>query len=462
MITIKTKKIPAKNGRTQYRKTAGDAGAPIPPAGAPLRLCVAMSALVVAGAGLLAANEVSDWNHVMLEATLKATPTVPATPAPVSTRSTAIVQAAVFDAVNGIDRQYTPIFVRHSGPRHASKRAAAVQAAYAILIRLYPTQSDTLDEQRSASLNEIDRAWGADSNESIEKGIKWGQTVADEIWAWRSKDGFADVPPPFTGGTAPGEWRPTPPGNAPGLAPQLAQVTPWVIKSPSQFRPFAPPALDSLEYATDFNETKLMGSSSSATRTQDQTQFALFWQAGNPPDFWDPVAISLAEKHQFSLLRTARLLAQVNLAMSDAMLGCWDAKYTYAFWRPITAITLADTDNNPDTIADPNWTPLIPTPPFPEYPSAHSCASGAAVAVLSHYFGEDIPITVTNDALPGQSRSYWSFSAALDEVVDARVFGGIHFRNSCKVGQALGGNVGAYVVKHALQRIDGRHWRERD
>jgi hypothetical protein len=123
---------------------------------------------------------------------------------------------------------------------------------------------------------------------------------------------------------------------------------------------------------------------------------------------------------------------------------------------------LADTDNNPDTIADPNWTPLIATPPFPEYPSAHSCASGAAVAVLSRYFGVDIPITVTNDALPGQSRSYWSFSAALDEVVDARVFGGIHFRHSCKVWQKLGGNVGAYVVKHSLQRIDGRHRRERE
>jgi hypothetical protein len=190
----------------------------------------------------------------MLEATL----TAPATPAPVSTRSTAIVQAAVFDAVNGIDPQYTPIFVRRSGPRHASKRAAAVQAAYATLIHLYPTQSDTLDEQRAASLKEISRGWDANSSESIEEGIKWGQTVADEIWAWRSKDGFADVPPPFTGGTAPGEWRPTPPSNAPGLAPQLARVTPWVIKSPSQFRPPAPPALDSTEYAIDFNETKLM------------------------------------------------------------------------------------------------------------------------------------------------------------------------------------------------------------
>jgi hypothetical protein len=144
--------------------------------------------------------------------------------------------------------------------------------------------------------------------------------------------------------------------------------------------------------------------------------------------------------------------------MSDAMIGCWDAKYTYASWRPITAITLADTDGNPDTVADRQWTPFIPTPPFPEYPSAHSCASGAAARVLSHYFGENTAITVTNDALAGQTRSFPSFAAALDEIVDARVFGGIHFRNSCKVGQALGNAIGAYMIQHSLRRMDGCYW----
>jgi hypothetical protein len=397
----------------------------------------------------------------MLEATLVATPNIPATPAPVTTRSTAIVQAAVFDAVNGIDPRYMPIFVRETGPRKASKRAAAVQAAYATLIRLYPAQSDTLGEKRWASLKEICRGWGAESSDSIEEGIKWGQRVADEIWSWRNKDGFADVPPPFTGGNAPGQWRPTPPKFLPGLTPQLAHVTPWVIKSPSQFRPPAPPALDSLEYAMDLNETKLMGSDSSSTRSPDQTDLALFWQAGNPPDFWDPVAIALAEKHHFSMLRTARLLAQVNLAMADAMIGCWDTKYTYAFWRPITAITLADKDGNPETASDLHWMPLIITPPFPEYTSAHSCASGAAARVLSHYFGEDTAITVTNDALPGQERRYRSIPAALEEIVDARVLGGIHFRNSCKVGQNLGDAVGKYVVEHSMRRIDGWDWWDR-
>ena len=418
---------------------------------------IGLSVLLLFSCGIGLADEVTDWNHIMLEATL----TPPATPAPVSTRSTAIVQAAVFDAVNGIDPQYTPIHVWRRGPRNASRRAAAVQAAYAILIRLYPAQSDTLDQQRSASLMGISRGWGAERSESIQKGIEWGQTVADAIWAWRSNDGFAQTVPPFTGGTGPGEWRPTAPAFLPGLAPQLAHVIPWVIQSPSQFRPPAPPALDSPEYTADFNEIKIMGSNSSTSRTVDETDYALFWNPGNPPDFWDPVAVSLADKHHFSLLRTAHLLAQVNLAMSDAIIGCWDAKYTYVSWRPITAIQLADTDGNPDTLADRTWTPLLVTPPFPGDPSAHSCASSAAARVLSHYFGENTAITVTNDALPGQMRGFSSFSAALEEIVNARVFGGIHFRTDCNAGQALGTSVGEYVVKHSLRRIDGCDWRDK-
>ncbi|HEX4169684.1 MAG TPA: vanadium-dependent haloperoxidase [Bryobacteraceae bacterium] len=417
---------------------------------------VALSVLLLASCRVGQADEVTDWNQIMLEATL----VPPATPAPVSTRTTAIVQAAVFDAVNGIDPQYTPIHVFRRAPRKASKRAAAVQAAYATLIRLYPAQSDMLDQQRSASLAAIARGWEAERPESIQKGIEWGQTVADSIWAWRSNDGFSQTPPPFMGGTAPGEWRPTPPAFLPGLTPQLAHVTPWVLQSPSQFRPAGPPALDSAEYTVVFDEIKAMGSISSTSRTPDETAAALFWNPGNPPDFWDPVGVALSQKQHFGLLRTAHLLAQMNLAMADAMIGCWDAKYTYVSWRPVTAIPLADTDGNPDTAPDPNWTPLLVTPPFPGYPSAHSCASGAAAWVLAHHFGDHTAITVANDALPGQTRSFGSFSAALAEVVDARVFGGIHFRTDCDAGQALGESVADYVIKHSLRPLD--RWDRRD
>jgi hypothetical protein len=178
-----------------------------------------------------------------------------------------------------------------------------------------------------------------------------------------------------------------------------------------------------------------------------------FWQAGNPPDDWDPVAISLAEHHHFSMVETARLLALVNLGMADAIIGCWDAKYTYSSWRPVSAIQLGDTDGNDATAPDPAWTPLVVTPPFPEYPSAHSCVSGAATRILSATFGEETNISVTSDGMPNVTRAFHSFSAALEEVRDARVFGGIHFRTATVDGTALGIAVADYAMAHALVRL---------
>jgi uncharacterized protein (TIGR03437 family) len=398
------------------------------------------------GGALVRADEVTDWNNIFVKATL----VPPLVPAPVLSRTTGIFQAAVFDAVNGIDRRYMPIHVPPGAAPGASQRAAAVQAAYAILVQFFPSQTAIFDAQRTASLAAIASGPAAETGASIAGGIDWGQTVADAIWAWRSSDGFASAPPPFLGGSSPGQWRPTPPALAPGLAPQLAKVTPFLINSPGQFRPAGPPALTSAQYTTDFNEVKTMGLSSSATRSADETLLAQFWASTNPTDFWDPVTVSLAVQHQLTMPETSRLLALVNVAMADAQIGCWDAKYTYVSWRPITAIQLADTDGNPDTIADPSWTSLIATPPFPEYTSAHSCVSGAAAHILSAYFGDNTPITVASDGMPGVTRSFPSFSAALEEVKSARVFGGIHFRTACNDGQALGIAVGDYIMANAL------------
>jgi uncharacterized protein (TIGR03437 family) len=398
------------------------------------------------GGALVRADEVTDWNNIFVKATL----VPPIVPAPVLSRTTGIFQAAVFDAVNGIDRRYMPIHVPPGAAPGTSQRAAAVQAAYAILVQFFPSQTAIFDAQRTASLAAIASGPAAETGASIAAGIDWGQTVADAIWAWRSSDGFASAPPPFLGGSAPGQWRPTPPALAPGLAPQLAKVTPFLINSPGQFRPAGPPALTSAQYTTDFNEVKTMGLSSSATRSADETLLAQFWASTNPTDFWDPVTVSLAVQHQLTMPETSRLLALVNVAMADAQIGCWDAKYTYVSWRPITAIQLADTDGNPDTIADPSWTPLIATPPFPEYTSAHSCVSGAAAHILSAYIGDNTPIIVASDGMPGVTRSFPSFSAALEEVKSARVFGGIHFRTACNDGQALGIAVGDYIMANAL------------
>lgn len=405
------------------------------------------------------ADEVTVWNRILFRAALQATP--PTSPL-VMGRNTALVQAAVFDAINGIARQYAPVHVNPAGPRRGSQRAAAVQAAYAILLQLYPSQQATFDQERAASLAAIACSPAVRHHHvSIAKGIEWGQTVADEIWNWRSTDGFTPSPPPFLGGNDVGEWRPTPPGLLPGAGPQFAYMTPWVIVTPSQFRPLGPPPLDSDRYTVDFNETKAMGSLSSSLRTADQTLFSQFWNASTASYYWNSIAISLSAqhhpRHHSGLLQNARVLAQLDLAMADAAIACWDAKYQYVFWRPVTAIPLAATDGNPNTLEDPTWTPLLVTPAHPEYPSGHSTVSGAAATVLAHYFGRRTSFSVDSDVLPGVVRSFRSFSAALSEIRDARIFGGIHFRSACDDGQVVGKAVARYVLANSLRPIEREH-----
>ena len=402
--------------------------------------------------GSACGDEVTDWNRIMLDALLAP----PAVAAPLAQRPAAIVQAAVFDAVNGIERRYTPIHVTPAAPAGASERSAAVQAAYASLVHLFPSQAATFDQKRLVSLLNISSGPAAEHSESIDRGIEWGQAVADAIWEWRSADGSSIVPPPYLGGLAPGQWRPTPPALAPGLAPQLATTAPWAIASPSQFRSGGPASLQSAQYTADFNETKSMGSISSASRTADQTLYIRFWASATPPDFWDPVATTLGAERHLTLSENARLLALLNIALADGIIGCWDAKYTYSSWRPVTAVQLAGTDGNPDTSADPAWLPFIVTPPFPEYPLAHSCVSGAATRILSNYFGEDTAFTVSSDGLPGVVRYFSTFSAAIDEIKNARVFGGIHFRTACNDGQTLGNAIGDYILANSLLPIHGQ------
>jgi hypothetical protein len=362
------------------------------------------------------------------------------------------LQASVFDAVNGIERRYSPIHVDAVAPRGASRRASAVQAAYASLVKLYPSQQSTFDQNRAASLATI----GAAANsESIAKGIAWGQSVADAIWTWRSTDGFSPPPAPFLGGSAVGEWRPTPPAFLPGAGPQFAYMTPWAILSPSQFRPVGPPALDSDRYAADFLETKSMGSFSSSLRTADQTLASLFWNASTASYYWDHIAVSLAARRHATLLENARVLALLNIAMADAAIACWEAKYHYVFWRPVTAIPLAGTDGNSATAPERSWSPLFATPAHPEYPSGHSTVSGAAATVLAEQFGQSTSFTVNSDVMLAVERSFPNFEAALSEIKDARVFAGIHFRSACDDGQAIGVAVAQYVMSNSIQPVHG-------
>ena len=402
----------------------------------------------------VSADEITDWNTIMFQVAH-----VAGTSPLAMTRNAAIVQAAVYDAVNGIEEKFTSVHVAPGAEPGASRRAAAVQAAYATLVKLYPAQKTTmLDPALTASMTAIASGAADENSVSIARGVAWGQTVADAILAWRSTDGIATVVPPVLGGPAVGQWRPTPPAFLPGAGPQFATMTPWVIASPSAFRPAGPAALDSARYALDFNETLTVGRSNSATRTADQTLFSRFWNSTTASYLWDQIAVSIAGARHLTLSENARLLATLNVAMADAAIGCWDAKYRFMFWRPVTAIPLAASDGNGATAADATWAPLFATPNHPEYPSGHSCVSGAAAHVLASYFGDETSFTVTSDAaaMAGVVRAFASLTSSTDEIKNARVFAGIHFRLATDDGQTLGVSVAGDVQARAFLPLHGR------
>jgi hypothetical protein len=408
----------------------------------PLATLTALAlAVVVAPRASVAQDAVLDWTTIT-DATVRATGNNQI----VGTRIVGIESAAVYDAVNGIERRYSPLHVVPGSHARGSAAAAAVEAAYTILVHQFPSEAGTLATKRQQSLASL-----RDSRRALAAGVNWGHEVAEAIWAWRGQDGFAPPPPPFLGAAVVGAWRPTPPLLLPGAVPQLATVEPYVLRRPSQFRVPPPPALTSAEYTADFNEAKTWGAATGSPRSADQSELALFWN-GNTALFWNRIAVSVAATRSLSLVDTARLFAQMNAAINDGAAACWDAKFRYVTWRPITAIAGGDDDGNPDTSADPGWLPWLPnTPPHPEYPSGHSTLSGAAAYVLAAAFGDATPFTIDSDVRPG-TRSFASFSAALAEIHDARVFGGIHFRTACLRGSAMGQAVARYVLTHAMQR----------
>lgn len=379
-------------------------------------------------------NMVLTWNQTLLQAIATAN-----VPPPAANRLGAVVQSAVFDAVNGIARRYTPIHIQPAAPEDASPQAAAAGAAHEALVQLFPAQAATFDAQLAASMRGIK---DDEDDQAIAQGLHWGVTVADQILSWRSADGFLATPPPYVFSTAPQQWRPTPGGSGPPRFRTLATTTPFALTSPSQFRPGGPPALTSTRYAQDVNEVKAIGAANSAVRTAYQTQTAIFWGVGDSPvGIWDRVADRLALQHHFGLLKSARLLALMNISIADAVIAVFDAKNFYNSWRPITAINLT---------SDPTWTPLLTNPYFQEYPSAHSGTSSAAGAILASVFGNHTTFIVTSLGLPGVERTYTSFSDAVAEVGDARVFAGIHFRSACDDAIALGIQIADYARRHVV------------
>jgi membrane-associated phospholipid phosphatase len=384
---------------------------------------------------------VIDWNQALLS--IVNTPGAqPATVQP--TRNFAILHAAIYDAVNAIDRSHEPYLISVRAPRDASKTAAADAAAHTALVGLYPGQAGVLDGDYTAELAKV-----ADGP-AKDEGILLGERVAGDLLAIRAGDGSAATPVPFVAGTAAGDYRSTPPNLPTPVFTSWGQVITFVLDRGNQFRPAPPPPLTSDAYAAAINEVKSLGSANSTTRTADQTEIGTFWNAPIQ-NYWNEIAQAVATAHHTDLPTTARLFAALNLSFADSAIAFYDAKYTYRLWRPVTAIRLADTDGNPNTSADPGWLPLSGTTAAdPSYPGAHSTISAAAAEVLASFFGNAQRISVTSPTLPGVTRSFTSFGAAAAEAGLSRIYSGQHTRLDHVAGVALGDNVARFVLRNAL------------
>jgi len=389
-------------------------------------------------------NPVLQWNRTLL--VIVRTPGAqPATIHP--TRSFAIMHAAIYDAVNSIDKTHTPYLFDLTGvSQSVSQEAAASAAAHEVLVALYPGFQAMLDAQLQQLLAQIpDATAKAD-------GIIVGQTVADIILALRSNDGSNAAPIPYVFGNAPGDYQSTPP-NFP-KQPQFthwSHVAPFALERADQFRPGPPPDLTSERYATVFNQVKSLGIANSTAATADQALTGRFWN-GAIQNYWNEIAQTLALERNLTTAKSARLFALLNLAFADGVIAFYDAKYVYNFWRPVTAIRAADTDNNPETLADPNWLPeTTNTAPDPSYPGAHAVISAAGASVLISFFDSDhVDLTVTSEVLAGVTRSFTRISAAEEEATLSRTFAGQHFRSDLTAGQRLGRNVADFVVDNFL------------
>lgn len=394
-------------------------------------------------------NQVLEWNQIFID-TLIATNTANSS----SQRLGAIVQTAVFDAYNGILQRHTPIFVQPAAPPGASRRAAVIAAAHTALVGLFPARQAALDASYTASLAALSDDAG-DGGQSRERGIAWGIHVAESVLSWRANDGFGGNYPPFTGGTATGQWRPTPPLFGSMSAQPLAFTTMFVLDDNIQFQPPPPRGLTTSTYTDDFNAVKALGRKTGSTRTDDQSLLAAFWD-GNASVHWNQAANQLARANHLSMSQSSRLLAMLNIAMADTAFTTWSGKRFYGAspaevtWRPVTAIPLADSDGNPDTVADPTWVPLINTPSHPEYPAGHPSLNGAAATVLLSHFDDAQTFVLTT----GQtSRTYDSISRARTDGNNGRVWGGMHFPSTVAISDAEGQAVARHVSLSAMKTV---------
>lgn len=389
---------------------------------------------------------VLQWNRVLMETVL--TPgQQPATIMPV--RSYAIMHAAMFDAINSINGSYTPYLTDVPGSQNASLAAAGAQAARDVLVALYPTRVAIYNAELAISLQ------GIEENRALQ-GIRVGQIVAERMLATRANDGWNVAPPPYVLPGTPGNWQPTPPANSAAAFTHYPTVLPFAISSATQFAPHPPPAISSAEYAADLNEVKEIGEVNSLTRTADQTLVARLWANVNTPTnfllVWNNVARTVSVAEGSTTVEKARLFALTNIALHDALKTTFASKFQHGMWRPVTAIRRADEDDNTVTIADPAWSSLISTPPYPSYAGNMAAIGTSQATILALFFGRDnIRFEHTWSGAGGATRSYAGFGVMADEQARARVYGGIHFTFDNVAGQSVGVSVANYIFANVMR-----------
>ncbi len=403
-------------------------------------------------------DQVLEWNQIFID-TLVAT----TTPNSSSQRLGAIVHTAIFDAYNGIEQTYEPIFFHGSAPPGASRRAAVIAAAHTALVGLFRSRQPQLDASYKISLAALSDD-GSDGGQSRDRGIAWGKEVAQAVLDWREADGFIGSYMAFDGGTAIGQWRPTPrlvppPPTCGSMSGQgLAFTSMFVLVNETQFQPEPPRGLMTSTYSEDFNAVKALGRGAGSTRTIDQTALAPFWE-GNASVHWNQAANQIARANHLSMSRSNRLLALLNISMADTAITIWSAKRFYGeiwsevTWRPATSIPLADVDGNPETAPDLDWQPLVNTPCHPEYPAGHPSLNGAAATVLRSHFRDQQTFTMTTPGLP--SRTYTSIAHARSDGNNARVWGGMHYPSTVQISDAVGTKIANYVNRNCMQRRHG-------
>ena len=415
-------------------------------------LCMLMATLLL-GSAVAKADPVLDWNAIAVD-TAVANGQNPFAQA----RFAAIVQVAVFEAVNAITGDDRPYLWSIVAPHGASPNAAAVQAAYRVLNTYFPASASTLAADRASSLASI-----PDGQAKID-GIATGDAAADALIALRANDGSSPAQFKTPGPPVPGEWQatvscPIVNGVASGIAFQWQNITPFGIRSAKEFLLGPPPALGSNEYARTYNEVMTVGSVDSTERPPDRSDVATYYAATSPTQAFNQAARQVAQEQRRSLSENARALALINMAISDSLVAAFFNKYLYNFWRPETAIRAGDTDGNRKTDPDRNWQPFIVTPCFPSYPSNHGSAANAAAAVMRRLYGEaGHSMTLSNPAVPAIVLQYTSFKQITNDISDARVYGGIHFRTDQDAGALLGLAIGKEVYKHNLRPVHDDDW----